>query len=285
MSRQLCFAAALGINGPLDPEKQVSNGSRTSDVLTPRSTDVPQPPPTHDHARDALRLALGSILAPKRSTPNAANSRPSSSSGTASPAHFPFPYNTGSHTPSPANSNTPAPQGHLPFPHPHTHQHLHHPHGHSHLIPGREHSHTVSGHSSSSHSPHSSSPATPITETASSPFNHFPRPGLLARSISSSSTQSLPSNRPSPAVGSAGDVSSSLSPDHQDSSGPGLDGILAPAPRLPDASTNTAALPPSVPEVEVTAPDGNPIAKNKFIQTLEGKTPSAWDALIHGSFS
>ncbi|KAJ3718112.1 hypothetical protein DFJ43DRAFT_1098538 [Lentinula guzmanii] len=271
------------------------NGSRSSDVLTSRSADIHQPPPTHDHARDALRLALGSILAPKRSTPNPATIRSGSSSGTASPAHFQFPYHTGSHTPSPANSSsTPAPQGppsHLSFPHPHAHQHHHHPHGHSHLIPlGREHSHSVSGHSSSSHSPHSSSPATPITESASSPFNHYPRPGLLTRSISSSSAHNLSSNRPSPVIGGAGADSPvpppslpAIQDEHEVEHG-----IHAPAPRLPDntdASTETAALHPYIPTVAVSSPGESPIVKNKLIQTLEGKTHSAWDALIHGPFS
>ncbi|KAJ3763519.1 hypothetical protein EV360DRAFT_66213 [Lentinula raphanica] len=262
----------------------MSNASRNSDVLTSRSTDIPQPPPSHDHARDALRLALGSILAPKRSTPNPASIRPSSSSGTASPAYLQFPHNAASHAPSPANSSTPpqGPSSPLAFPHPHTHQHHTHPHGPSHLIPGRDHSRDpVSGQNSSSHSPHSSSPATPITETASSPFNHYPRPGLLARSISMGAGAVAGAEFPvcpQPPLNAI-----------QGERGAQPDGIHAPAPRLPantNASNDTAAFPPPVvPAVAVSTPGGTPIVKNKFIQTLEGKTQSAWDALIHGSFS
>ncbi|KAJ3727889.1 hypothetical protein C8R42DRAFT_638977 [Lentinula raphanica] len=277
----------------------MSNASRNSDVLTSRSTDIPQPPPTHDHARDALRLALGSILAPKRSTPNPASIRPSSSSGTASPAYLQFPHNAASHAPSPANPSTPpqGPSSTLAFPHPHTHQHHNHPHGPSHLIPGRDHSHShsVSGQNSSSHSPHSSSPATPITETSSSPFNHYPRPGLLARSISTSSTHSVSSKKSTPTapgMGAGAGAEFPVSPQPpviQGDRGAEPDGIHAPAPRLPantNVSNDTAAFPPPVvPAVAVSTPGGTPIVKNKFIQTLEGKTQSAWDALIHGSFS
>ncbi|KAJ3835725.1 hypothetical protein F5878DRAFT_663613 [Lentinula raphanica] len=170
----------------------------------------------------------------KCSTPNHASIRPSSFSGTASPTYLQFPHNAASHAPSPANPSTP-PQG-------------------------------PSSQNSSSHSPHSSSPATPITETSSSPFNHYPRPGLLTRSISTSSTHSVSSKKSTPTA---------------------PDGIHAPAPRLPantNASNDTAASPPIVPAVAVSTPGGTPIVKNRFIQTLEGKTQSAWDALIHGSF-
>ncbi|KIK65098.1 hypothetical protein GYMLUDRAFT_39485 [Collybiopsis luxurians FD-317 M1] len=290
-----------------------SNSNRTSDVLTSRGTDPLQPPPTHDHAREALRLALGSILTPKRSTSNPGSTRSSSSSGTASPAHFQFPYGVGSHTPLSANPSSPVPQGHashghLPFPHPHAHQHLHHPHGPSHLVPGREH---VPGHLSSSsststtHSPPSSIPASPVAESisSSSPFNHYPRPGLVSRSISSSSVHSTSGRSPAVGGGKGNNTTESSVPPPSPHSAaassnagsgasaaaaPNVEGIHAPTPRIPvnsDSSSNTGALPP-IPAVAVTTPGGTPISsKNKFIKTLEGKTASAWDALIHGSFS
>ncbi|KAF9078282.1 hypothetical protein BDP27DRAFT_1309348 [Rhodocollybia butyracea] len=249
-----------------------SNGNRGSDVLTSRGTDIYNPPP-NDHTKDALRLALGSILAPKRSTPNPSNARSSSSSGTASPAHLPFPYTPSASTPPAHGSHLPFPH---PHPHPHAHQHLHSPLGPSPLAPSREHSHTAPGHSSSTsttHSPHASSPVTPITETTSSPFGHYPRPGLLSRSISSSSTHGGPGRSTDSAVISANQP--------QTHSAGEQEGIHAPLPRLSDGSTSTG----TVPAVAVTTPGGTPITKNKFIQTLEGKTPSAWEALIHGSFS
>ncbi|KAE9399427.1 hypothetical protein BT96DRAFT_920210 [Gymnopus androsaceus JB14] len=275
-----------------------SNGSRNSDVLTTHSgTDIP-----HDHAKDALRLALGSILAPKRYTPNPMP-RSTSSSGTASPAHFPLPYGVG--TPSPANSSSPVPQSqsphpssHLAFPHPHQHQHL--PHVHSHLVPGREHAaHSLNQSTSSStgHSPHSSLPATPITETGSnsmsspSPFNYYPKPGLLSRSISSSSAHSTRPTPSAPSNGAAGAVPDvAVLPANQaqnGNTGNQLESerihMHAPAPRI-SSSDGSPGLPPA-PAVAVTTPGGTPIGKNKFIQTLEGKTHSAWEALIHGSFS
>ncbi|KAF5392040.1 hypothetical protein D9757_003188 [Collybiopsis confluens] len=267
-----------------------SKPNHTADVLTSKGSDILQPPPPQDHARDALRLALGTILAPKRSTSSAGSTRSSSSSGSASPAHFQFPY--GSHAPSPANGSSPAPQGHpgnhMPFPHPHLH-HSHH--GHSPLVPPREHLPNHSSSSSTSHSPHSSSPASPVAESisSSSPFSHYPRPGLASRSISTSSVHSASSGRPLSAVNGKGEPTvPPPRPAISDTSGAPttatVEGIHAPAPRLSNSSSDTGAL-PQVPAVAVTTPGGTPLSKNRFIQTLEGKTSSAWDALIHGSFS
>lgn len=143
------------------------------------------------------------------------------------------------------------------------------------------------------------------------PFNHYPRPGMLSRSISASSSHSI---RPTPSSsvsaptvsGHANAGSASVGADsalHQTQNGNGngnsggagieLDSERIHAPQLQsDSRPSLDGIPAaphsssSIPVVAVTTPGGTPIpGKNKFIQTLEGKTHSAWEALIHGSFS
>ncbi|KAF8890774.1 hypothetical protein BD779DRAFT_1517008 [Infundibulicybe gibba] len=206
---------------------QVQN--RSTDP-NPISRGMPEKYLDHDPAhanknvqhREALRLALGSILAPKR--PYTPSSR--SSSGTASPSPY---YHNHNHTEHP----------HLR----HLHSHLH-PHLPSRL--GRT-------NSSDSHSDSGTPQLTPSTSTPNS------------SSLLPSPTEEHPPALSPHESSAAKDAHSTPPPIH------------SPAPML---------VHPPVVAVTEAKPDsgsGSGPPKAKFIQTLQSK--SAWDALIHGSFS
>ncbi|ESK82475.1 hypothetical protein Moror_8537 [Moniliophthora roreri MCA 2997] len=228
-----------------------------ADVLTVRGTDTLQSY-DHDHRGvnknaqhgDALRLMLGSILAPKRPPMS------HSSSGTASPAHsFSQSNNANSAPQHPASA--PATPHHLfgyphvhPYPtYPHTPSHSHsHSHPHSHFAPGHQHSHGFFG----------------------------PRPGRMSRSASTAS--SVPRLPPSSPVTSSEHHVPVESPVPVSASAPE---IVVTSNQSSPTSAKLDLAPLSNGNSQPGSGTGTP--KNKFIQTLEGK--SAWDALIHGSFS
>ncbi|KAJ8090444.1 hypothetical protein PM082_019042 [Marasmius tenuissimus] len=240
----------------------------------------------HDHHHrngnaqqgEALRTLLGSILAPKRPSP----SRSSSSSGTASPLptlSFPHSqsYASTNATPSPQPPGTPHHHHHthhpFSYPYPHIQPYPHaHPHSHSHSHPS---SHSpmhpklgVDHHEPASPSPLSNS-NTPLPITDSSQL-FGPRPGRMSRSSSLSNSNFLHTH-------------SAVTKTRSD----------------PPTSRQAPASPDVLPDVVVTVENGNgtrtvtvpanvaamdTASRNKFLKTLEGKT-TAWDALIHGSFS
>ncbi|GLB44544.1 hypothetical protein LshimejAT787_1701710 [Lyophyllum shimeji] len=179
----------------------------------------------------SLRLALGSILAPKRSfTPSS-----HSSSGTASPAH------PASYLPPPPPNPTPMPaadgrvDGYL---HP---RGLHLPHTPSRLGQSEQKEHHWPVGSPPSVS--SSASVSPRSTQSSSPTEEFP-----------------PLSLPPPVVDSA--------------TRPPV--CHAPRPlSAPQSGTAPAAPGASRP--------GSGAQRSKFLETLDSK--SAWDALIHGSFS
>ncbi|KAF9458715.1 hypothetical protein BDZ94DRAFT_1270082 [Collybia nuda] len=183
--------------------------------------------------KEALRLALGSILTPKR--PFTPSSR--SSSGTASPAHpasFAVPS---SPQPPPPPQSTPVHDSHL-----HS-RHIHQPHTPSRLG-------LID--SADSHWP-SVLPLPPSPESVPSSSAH-------------GSQQPSPSQETPPVLSLPAPVLSATPPAARDSPA-----IHAPSP-LP-AHVSAAAQPHS----------GSGTPKAKFLETLQSK--SAWDALIHGSFS
>jgi len=208
--------------------------------------------------REALRLALGSILSPKR--PPLSSSR--SSSGSTTPA-YPFSMSSGSHTP----SGTPPPYyplAHGPnssdYLHSHHHPHIYHPHPHTPSRLGRS--------SSSSNSPSGSTENTAPNSSHSSPLpsvaNNLPVPPEIE----------LPPPQIPSGVMPAG---SSTTPQTR-------------SPTTPShmTSNNDASCHPPVPSDHPSADSADHTARvgtprSKFMQTLQSK--SAWDALIHGSFS
>ncbi|KAG5724709.1 hypothetical protein E4T56_gene3654 [Termitomyces sp. T112] len=194
------------------------------------------------HHKEALslRLALGSILGPKRPfTPSS-----HSPSGTASPAHpsaFGSPGSPG--LPPPPPHTTPIyPPDHL-FPRgmhlPHTPSRLgHSDHARDHMWPSGS---PGSAPCSAPYSPHGSS-----TQTAS-PTDECPPVLALPPPVVESDSRAR--------MGST---------------------LHAPKPRsAPDSGP--------VPPVRSASGSGCSMPRNKFMETLESK--SAWDALIHGSFS
>ncbi|KAF5329447.1 hypothetical protein D9619_009167 [Psilocybe cf. subviscida] len=116
--------------------------------------------------REALRLALGSILTPlKKRPPLSASSR--SSSGSASPAYFGMHSASGTHTPSgtpPVTSSGTYSQAYGPNSSEYLHPHGHHPHPPSRLRPS---SHSPA--SSGNLSPTSSLPSTGAPSSISTP--------------------------------------------------------------------------------------------------------------------
>jgi len=182
----------------------------------------------------SLRLALGSILAPKRPfTPSS-----HSSSGTASPAH---PASFGSSLPPPPPNPTLMQAADARFD---SYSHLRNVH-----IP-----HTPSRLGQ----PEQKEPQWPVTSPSSTPSSAPASPPSTHRA---SPTEELPSLSLPPAV-----VDSA--------SGPPV--CHAPQP--------VSALQPGTAPAAPRAPgSGSGTPKAKFLETLESK--SAWDALIHGSFS
>ncbi|KAF4588618.1 hypothetical protein EYR40_010171 [Pleurotus pulmonarius] len=215
--------------------------------------------------KEALRMALGSILNPKR--PYTPSSR--SSSGTASPAYpYSFHHSPVPGTPSvppaphPTPSNGRFSESHLsPFPyHPRPQPHLPHPHPHPPLL----HSHSQ---------PHVPSRLSQL-DTQSSPqdgdqVSHSQRNSPTHSGAASNSASHCSSPISSEAPGTLSDAP-----------------ITTPRNSLqehPDGPVHAPA--PIKGAVVVTGEDGSPSEKSKvtFIQTLQSK--SAWEALIHGSFS
>ncbi|KAF8888447.1 hypothetical protein CPB84DRAFT_1964186 [Gymnopilus junonius] len=207
--------------------------------------------------REALRLALGSILTPKRPQ-TVPMSR--SSSGTATPVLPPFGYSpSGSHTPagtpplaSPYFTGLgPISSEHL---HPH-HAYQHHPHAHSRLARS----------ASNSNSPTESAQAS----TASS-AHPSPMPNTGPAMDPTTGLPTLPDLEPLP---------------------PAL--TAQPQPSIPSTSQPNLAMGerhlPARPSIDplhasgVQQSSGRSTPRAKFLETLEGK--SAWDALIHGSFT
>ncbi|TFL03440.1 hypothetical protein BDV98DRAFT_591309 [Pterulicium gracile] len=180
--------------------------------------------------RDALRLALGSILTPKRPSPSR------SSSGSATPSLFGHTASCAATPPPPSHLSTAAfgrsaTESHLPLYHHHHHHH------------------------------HPSRLGTSET--------HYHDDDLPSPASSNSSLEVLPL------------ISSSS-------------GAFSPAgahtPPHPAALVHPTPIPPpgfkcdDVPVVVVSGThDGTGTPKAKFFETLQSK--SAWDALIHGSFS
>ncbi|KAJ3570188.1 hypothetical protein NP233_g4571 [Leucocoprinus birnbaumii] len=315
---------------------QVSRPPSADPLPSPRTSVDRHPPsghpdslhhPPHDprvkynsQHREALRLALGSILAPKR--PSMPGSR--SSSGTATPAYS-FSGSSGSYTPytpstpptmpfTPsleASSSQEHPLSRLSFPH-------HHPtHPPSKL--GRVESH-----------PDGSAANAPSTAPISPPQRHSPPPlpPPLLRSLSQNPSNP-PSSRTSPRLHPV-----TPPPPHPPPAITVTDtadlGPTLPAPALPTADGDGGKIsvaensmsPPSIPppgDASVhpaaiaqaaaatatatngtgssgqvssqqhpcgtanTGGSGSGTPRAKFLQTLQGK--SAWEALIHGSFS
>jgi len=262
--------------------------------------------PHHDHARnthhkEALRLALGSILAPKR--PCTSLSRPAS--GSATPV-YPAVIPTESLLSRPLDSSHLHPRP-SPHPHSHSHSHLHHAH---HPSPpsrlGRPELNTPPG----------------MTPSFPQPHYFFTHPHTTT---SSPAPYGLESGTATPATSSA-PASAANSPPITHSPGPaaGHSPILAPeeehlqllppivaAGSKPTAEVFPTAVPRPVQAVPLDADakiehnrdpargDKSPhidkshhphenggalTPRAKLLETLQTKN-TAWDALIHGSFS
>ncbi|KAF9560368.1 hypothetical protein CPC08DRAFT_477908 [Agrocybe pediades] len=268
--------------------------------------------------KEALRLALGSILTPKRPA-FTSNSR--SSSGTASPAHpfgFPGSSASGTHTPVgyPPNTSSPyhvSPQGYGP----NSSDHLHttsHGHNHHPLQPSRlgrtssnssspldtsgtnsnqpsprprTHGHLANPTEEPHLSPAISAPLTPVPDMEPLPPAMVVTPPS-PKSSSDAQAQVMTTNtdqkpiRPSimplhPSKEANSASMPSLKPVSRSSStssatGVTNDGHVVAA--SSDSENNVSTRPGG---------SGSSTPKSKFLQTLQSK--SAWDALIHGSFS
>jgi len=196
--------------------------------------------------REALRLALGSILSPR---PPLSSSH--SSSGSTTPS-YPFSIPSGPHTPAGT------PPSYYPLAHgPNSSEyiHSHHPHFHHHSHP---HTHTPSrlgrSKSSTTNSPSGSSANTAPSSSHPSPLPPSIPPNLPV----------LPEIEPLPP---AREVTNGV--------------IVTPAAPLPTRPALHPSEHPSADSADHAARTGTP--RSKFMQTLQSK--SAWDALIHGSFS
>jgi hypothetical protein len=199
--------------------------------------------------REALRLALGSILSPR---PPLSSSH--SSSGTTTPS-YPFSIPSGPHTP----SGTPPsyyPLAHGPNSSEYIHSlhpHFHHPHPHTPSRLGRS-------KSSSTNSPSGSAPSS----SHPSPLPPGPVPSNLPIPPE---IEPLP-----PAQVTNGVIMTTASP------------LPTRPPNTPLHANGNPPIPsdhPSADSADHAARAGTP--RSKFMQTLQSK--SAWDALIHGSFS
>jgi hypothetical protein len=223
--------------------------------------------------REALRLALGSILTPKR-PPLSASSR--SSSGSASPAYFGMHSASGTHTPSgtpPVASSGTYSQAYGPNSSEHLHPHGHHPHPPSRLRPS-SHSPVSSGNPS----PTSSLPSTGAPSSISTPHLGSSTDTYVA--LPDPSNIELP-----PPAGPIQDTTTAGKPTRppirplQATKQGVAQAQLATARSVSERTVNTTA-----PAAAASAPvSGYVTPKSKFLQTLQSK--SAWDALIHGSFS
>ncbi|KAL1720260.1 hypothetical protein EV715DRAFT_272120 [Schizophyllum commune] len=291
--------------GAFKPATEAPLARRAGDDLHPHPPlNTTKPPysrrpsdPVHAPHRDAytaqhneaLRMALGSILSPKRPFTPSSTSHPAS--GTASPAFFhalPFtgvhssssPHSastTGAQTPSdsmnaPAQgqqAHGPNQQGHGP---PHLAPHLLYPHW-----PG------------SYHHPHPPEPRQYHSDPHHPYHPHTPsrlgagEEGPVERGHSDETGEFRQGGR-----GPIHDSSHPPSPG-EPATPPAVDNLHAPAP-VPVASASPHSALPSggVHPAAAHAGDGSPSSgagtpRAKFLDTLQGK--SAWDALIHGSFS
>jgi len=207
--------------------------------------------------REALRLALGSILSPR---PPLSSSH--SSSGTTTPS-YPFSIPSGPHTPAGT------PPSYYPLAHgPNSSEYIHSHHPHFHHSHPHPHPHTPSrlgrSKSSSTNSPSGSSANT-------APSSSHPSP--LPPSLVPSNLPILPEIEPlPPAQVTNGVIMTTASP------------LPTHPPNTPLHSTGNPPIPsdhPSADSADHAARAGTP--RSKFMQTLQSK--SAWDALIHGSFS
>jgi len=209
--------------------------------------------------REALRLALGSILSPR---PPLGGSR--SSSGSTTPS-YPFSISSGAHTP----AGTPPsyyPLAHGPNSSEYIHSHhLHHPYPHTPSRLGRSsssHNNSPSG-STGNTAPNSShpSPLPPVSHNLPVPPDIEPLPPAhIANGATIPAENSTPPTRP---------PINPISPLHLNGSN--------------DTSSNPP-IPGDHPSAESTGHTARATTpRSKFMQTLQSK--SAWDALIHGSFS
>lgn len=212
--------------------------------------------------KEALHVALGSILAPKRS---AASSNPRSASSTPTPSHSNY------HSP---GTGTPVHQPHFgsEYLHPHHHAYLYRDTHHASHTPSKlaQSSSSSSEESSPKLSPHppSGKPTLPVLQIPE-PDDHMYLPPAR-------DSYDYP---PSPGLGPIDDSDPRLRP---------LRPTLAPL--QPQQYNAKAASSPDGLPITAVGPDGKrrviiPVGspKARFFETLQGK--SAWDALIHGSFS
>ncbi|KAF8153940.1 hypothetical protein B0H34DRAFT_719680 [Crassisporium funariophilum] len=202
--------------------------------------------------REALRLALGSILTPKR-PPLTSGSR--SSSGTASPA-YPFSMGSGAHTPAgtpPAYYSMQHGPNSSDYLHPH-HGHLHHGHPHPPSRLGRSNS-------------NSNSPSESTQNSAPNSALPSPKPAIVV-------SGALPSpHEIEPLPPAYGDKNSSIH-------------VVRPHAAPLQVSSSSSSAHPDSPSADASdhgTHSGSSTPRSKFLQTLSSK--SAWDALIHGSFS
>lgn len=251
---------------------QVQTRPQNDRVVSPHHIHDPHSIVEHDLAnrnaiqRDALHLALGSILAPKRNCSHSPGSRSGSTSGTASPAH-PWHFPSAPSPNSPLGTPGPVP----PPPHPtpnYSHGHLYAPqsHGHSHLHPN-PHTNYPSrfglSRSNSEDAITKNNVDTSISDLPSSGTNHIQHGFEYSPLLPDGTTAPQHSHGRAPSV--------TVSPPT----------IHAPAPQPPhDFRPNTTST-RNGDHSETHAEGGTP--KAKWIETLQSKR--AWDALIHGSFS
>lgn len=252
--------------------------------------------------REALRLALGSILTPKRPQFSTASR---SSSGTASPNHFamPTPYSpvtgggaSGAQTPVGTPPIGPYfASGHGPNSSEYLHPHHGYPyHGHPYPLPPSRLGRTTSS---------SNSPSDSAQNTAPSSAHPSPRPGMGVGASSPAGALPLPPDieplppaaagapQHMPMQGQAAaahsdpeDRSGSCS-HRKETEGEVIDSRRPPPPVTPMGKENEGGGMGN--EDTGKAAHGHASGTNtpraRFLQTLQSK--SAWDALIHGSFT
>ncbi|PPQ94291.1 hypothetical protein CVT25_004948 [Psilocybe cyanescens] len=239
--------------------------------------------------REALRLALGSILTPKR-PPILPSSR--SSSGAATPAH-PSPWLSGpvsgAQTPAgtPPTASPYIAAGHGPNSSEHLHPHYpYHGHPHPHPLPPSK-----LGRSSSSSS---NSPVESAHNSAPNSGHPSPHTGIGTAVGAQMVLSTVPDVEPLPPAMLAGPHSDS----NVNEGGISGNGEVKPvrpsiAPLHPNKEGSTVASLAGAGTVEGSdamhvqteagSQSGRGTPRAKFLQTLQSK--SAWDALIHGSFS
>jgi len=202
----------------------------------------------------SLRLALGSILAPKR--PYTPSSR--SSSGTASPAQPASFISTTTPLPPPPPHSTPTSEMGKSESFLHPARAMHHPHTPSRLgmsDPPSDHHSSYSPPGSAVSSSNGSPTHTPVTSLGTLPSQEHPLPLKPSTSGTADQFQERPV-RPGLSV-----MQPTTSPNLNAASGPH------------DGSAHRS----------VSSGSGSGTPKAKFFETLGSK--QAWEALIHGSFS